>query len=690
MVLRTLPPKGTMIRANKPTLNSAMALTGSMQIKAGKTDADGSSSLPRFTILAYTGNIIQQGFGDVIVDLKGIKFPQVIPILMHHDAERPVGHSESIQLTEEGLVIEGVLSGDPDSDDVKQIIAMGNNGFPWQASIGASMDDYDFPEANALETVNGREVGENTLIVKASTLFETSILPLGADGDTSTQIAAKAIFDSHFSKEKIEMKFKEWLKANGFGDVTDETILANLKVVYENDLKLQKAIADSADQTSDVFSAQVEAVKAEMAELKVQLRASKIKEICGEHVELAKTAIEDGWTEKQVQAQVDHITKLEAGRATPAGHVKTGIASEEVIGIAAGLALGGKAEDAIKAGVAEKDVEEAQKVSILSFSDIARNLLMAKGINKTSYSKEEMIKASFSYTSIAGILSNSGYKAMIDAYQLAPENVTKVAFKRAFPDFKEQDLYRLNDSMVFEEVPATGEIKHGELSETNFKARIEQYAKQFVLTRKMIINDDLGALTDIMNALGKGASTAWQRNFWKLFIDDGGSFYSVGNKNLIASNALSIDGLTAAFAALESFVDSNGDPINVFDANGQVNLIVPQNLRTYAQQLARDTQVNETTTANKPKPTSNPHNGKLNVVVEPYLNNTALGAPSATTWYLQSGQLTSFVDGRLTGNEVPSLRSEVLPVGQLGVAYDGVFDFGASKQDPKGIIKNTA
>ncbi len=136
---------GKRIQAERPDIQAKLSIGGDLKVEAAKEE----NGLPTFTMLAYTGAVIGQGWGQTIVELSGMTFPQVIPILADHDSSRPVGHSTKITMTDKGLEIQGVISGDPQDESVRRIVAMGKNGFPWQASIGASIEKVEYNEGKS-------------------------------------------------------------------------------------------------------------------------------------------------------------------------------------------------------------------------------------------------------------------------------------------------------------------------------------------------------------------------------------------------------------------------------------------------------------------------------------------------------------------------------------------------------------
>ena len=84
----------------------------------------------------------------------------------------------------------GVVS--RDTAAAKEIVVSARNGFPWQASIGAGVEEFEFVKENQKVLVNGREFVGPVNVVRKATLGEISFVDLGADGQTSASVAAAA------------------------------------------------------------------------------------------------------------------------------------------------------------------------------------------------------------------------------------------------------------------------------------------------------------------------------------------------------------------------------------------------------------------------------------------------------------------------------------------------------------------
>jgi hypothetical protein len=171
---------------------NAIAFDAQIDIQAA-AEGQPQSGPPRFAMVGYTGGAMRlAGWRHpVVVDLTGMAIPsQKRPIRMNHDAGMGVGHTERVSIDNGQLVASGVVS--RDTPAARDVVAGGRNGFPWQASIGASVQEHEFVREGQSVAVNGRSFIGPINVVRKSVLGEISFVDLGADGDTTASIAAKA------------------------------------------------------------------------------------------------------------------------------------------------------------------------------------------------------------------------------------------------------------------------------------------------------------------------------------------------------------------------------------------------------------------------------------------------------------------------------------------------------------------
>jgi hypothetical protein len=169
----------------------ALALTGIATIEAVGENPDGSPKLPRFKMLAHTFKPVRVGgwYHPIVIVRAGLTIPrQSLPIRFNHSSEQGVGHTTSVAIEGGKLVAEGVIS--RVTEAARDVIESAKNGFPWQASVGTSVDRYSFVEAKRTATVNGVTYEGPLYVAHETTLNEISFVDLGADDKTSASVAA--------------------------------------------------------------------------------------------------------------------------------------------------------------------------------------------------------------------------------------------------------------------------------------------------------------------------------------------------------------------------------------------------------------------------------------------------------------------------------------------------------------------
>ncbi|MFM8223961.1 MAG: hypothetical protein ACKOJF_34095, partial [Planctomycetaceae bacterium] len=89
------------------------------------------------------------------------------------------------------LVATGVIS--RDTPIAREVVTSSKNGFPWQASVGAAVEEFEFIRESQSVTVNGRAWPGPVNVVRRSTLGEISFVDLGADGATTASVLATSL-----------------------------------------------------------------------------------------------------------------------------------------------------------------------------------------------------------------------------------------------------------------------------------------------------------------------------------------------------------------------------------------------------------------------------------------------------------------------------------------------------------------
>ena len=657
-------------------------LASAVELEAAAPEGE-PQKLRRFSMTAYTGGAMQlTGWRyPVVVDLAGLDAgKQLRPILLDHtrDVDFVMGQTDSLAVMNNQLIVAGQIMGD--SPKAKQVIALHDRGFAWQASIGARADQVEFVAEGKTALVNGHEFSGPVNIARRSTLGEISFVVLGADDNTSAQIAAQAASQS----KEIDMEFAEWIGAQGFD-------LATLDEKQETSLQAMYTASQKAGGMDASATAGKDATATAVADLRASLasetsRVAAIRKVCaGKHDAIEAKAIGEGWDETRTELEVLRAERPKA----PAIHARNENLDQKVL-VATACLAGNVSEQRLLQECGEPALEAAQKYRGIGIQDFFRLCARAEGreLPLCTGKGTEFIEAAFSTMSLPGILSNVANKALLDGYTFVEDTWRRVAKVATVSDFKEHTRYRLTDDMKYEKVGKDGELKHGKVGEQTFKQQIDTYGKTFGLTRQDIIDDDLEAFVELPRMFGIGAAEAIAEVFWTMVLENPSSFFSEPNKNYAegANTALSFDGLWIAYQMFLEQVKPNGRPLGLEPAI----LLVPPALRVSADQLMTSVKLNETTTANKPKPVDNTFAGKFRVEHSAYLSNTAVHANASNkAWYLLADpmRLPTFEVAFLNGIDRPTIEQTDMDFNKLGIQFRGYHDFGVREQDPRGAVK---
>ena len=630
--------------------------------------------------LAYSGGKMRL-FGwsrPVVVDLSGMNISGDVPLLTDHTnyTEGRIG-VVTATLTESGLEITGeIVAG---SDVAENIITQGKAGADWQLSIGAEVEAAELVQEGK-RVVNGIEHEAPFYHVTKSTLREVSVVAVGADKATHMKVTAK-----------LE------LKGNSIMEPKDTHKTATPSAV--------EAAAEPANPVTSEPAATVEAaapgtpvdVKAVAAEaVKVEReRVAMIKAVCnGEFAEIEAQAIAEGWDKNQVNEAV-----LAAFRKKqPIADVNVTIKKDKSMNakhIEAALSLrAGIDGDSLSKSMGEETVEAAAKDADMPLAGILAECMKLEGMSVPRSFDNAAIKAAFSTVSLPGILSNVAQKKLLQAYHAQPIIATKLCTTADLSDFKENQRYRLTDIGDLKPVGADGEIKDGGVAEEAAVNQLDTYAKKFCLTRKMIINDDLGAFLKVPTAMGNRAARLVDQLFFKRLMSnptmmDGKALFCAPHKNQVtgANSALSADSLKKAIQLFLNQTDRDGQPINVEPSI----LLVPTALKFLAQELTQGRALIMSGGAeNTVRPAINVLADEgLTVVSSPYLSNAKYDGASDASWYLfgKPGTVDTFEIGYLKGKRTPTVERGDLDFNVLGIWFRVFFDVGIREQDHRGMVK---
>jgi hypothetical protein len=618
--------------------------------------AGDEKQVPQFSMVAYTGGPMKiAGFTHpVVVDLEGLAIDrQNIPIRLDHNPKQGVGHTHRVAIENGQVVAEGFIS--RDTSWARDVANSGSRGFPWQASIGADILEAEFvPNGQSIQ-VNGRTFDGPLYVIRKSILKEISFVDSGADTHTSAQVAAQFDEDKTMKNETTEKEMDLQPEVTPEPAKTPEQVQAAATVASETNpvLEIRKQVAGETK------------------------RIQAIRTVCdGKFPDIEAKAIEEGWDVTKCELEVLRASRPKA----PAVHVQRSNSDPKIFEAVA-LMAAGVPDARMQVMYDAPSLEAADRLRGIGIQEYCERISGAGNFPRFRRDASGWLQAAFSTTSLPGILSNVANKMLLEGYNYIEDAWRRICKIASVNDFKEHTRYRMTGSFKFQQVGADGELKHGKLEEMQYGQKADTHGIMFALTRQMIINDDLGAFADIPRSIGMGAAEAIADAVWGLLLSNPNSFFSTAHKNYLegADTALSVDGLTAAEILFGEQTKPNGRPLGI----GPTILLVPIALKVIAEQLMKSVNLNETTTANKPKPQANPHVGKFDVVSSSYLSNTSFTGASSKAWYLfaDPNRLPALEVAFLNGVDRPTVEKTDADFNTLGIQFRGYIDFGVREQD---------
>jgi hypothetical protein len=670
------PNKGMSSEVDAESVPSSLRIVcddaSSIHLQASEAVEEGKLALRKFSMVAYTGGAMRLGGWPypVVVDLAGMRVTRKArPILKDHDRGSIVGHTDDITVSDSRLEVAGVISGV--GSTAQEVIATSENGFPWQASLGASADKVVFIPEGKTAMANSREFKGPVYIARKSTLGEVSFVALGADDDTEARIAAG------------QSEGDDDLDGEDSGDDTTESDDSELDPVNAS---LELSAQPKRTKTSGVVSKmRIEAA----AESK---RIAGIRKVCaGKHPEIEARAIEEGWSVTKTELAVLRIERPKV----PDQQASQSMYRREVLEAACCLSVGLNETQLLKQ-YGERTLHAADPIRNIGLRELVAECARLEGhdIPRVFGDGVATIRAGFSTMSLPGIMENVMNKTMLAAYENTPIAAFDLCSISTVSDFKEISRYRLLGTGGFEKVAPDGELKHGKLSEQKYSNKADTYGQILTLTRHDIINDDLNAFMDIPRQMGRSGAESIDDMFFTLLLGNVGGFFSTNNTNLLtgADTAFGANSLTRAKTTFRKQKAGPGSkpkdqkPINIRPEF----LVVPVEIETDAELLMGSAQLMIDASGQPTKiPVDNPHRNKYRVISMPHLSDTYYAGASAKAWYLFANPnvLPAFELVFLNGRRTPVIERVELPPNTLGMGFRSYIDFGVNSQDPRAAVK---
>lgn len=358
---------------------------------------------------------------------------------------------------------------------------------------------------------------------------------------------------------------------------------------------------------------------------------------------------------------------------TPA-QVTTG-ATPETFTRAAGEALYCRANPSVMPS------DAAREFMGLSVIELGRTILGRAGVLTTGMSPSAIVERMLTTSDFPAIMGDTVDRSLRAGYQAAPSALKAAARKSTARDFRRKTKLQISEAPTLQKVNEGGEFTHGALHDAKESYAIATFGRIISVTRQLLVNDDVGAFTDMAAKWGEAAADFEAQHLVDLLVsnsgagptmDDGTALFHADHGNLAGTAAaLSVASLGIARKSLRRQTGIAGRPINVRPRY----LIVPPELELTAEQLIASIQATTTDDVN-------PFGGKLDLLVEPRLTST-------TAWYLASDPAATegLEYSYLQGEEGPQIETK------QGFEIDGMsfkvrLDYGAAFIEHRSWFRN--
>lgn len=663
---------------------------------------------------------------------KGAEFPKgrQIPFLDSHNrysVKDQLGSARAITVNEDNITATLVFGKSASGEDA---LASVRDGHITDVSVGYEVLKKTYVPDGTTKTISGREFTGPVNVVTKWRLREVSLTPIGADAQAKLRgLDPAAVRFSQDERFEMNPELRALLVSRGMpAELNDEQAqrwlidnaakLGDQKPAPQSEQRQAQPAVDAAGLAAMV----AEATRKAVAEATAQREAfeADVRALC----ELAGLPYEFDNARKcaDVAAVRSHLTaaKAKAAESLPFGNVRvlsTGVdrlrddLQSTLIARAAESALNGDFQK-LQRYVSDDQRKAAQPFRHATLLDMATEFVRAQGINTLGLTREQIAQCAMFGPQVAGI---RGLRTDV------PMHTTG--------SFANLTLDAINKSMMigYTEVPATwrGPMRQGEsvadfktihrlrmggvpnLSVWNDAADPDRAsmadAREFYAVEcrslgvdfsyKLIVNDDMSALTRVPLALGDSAArtvnaVAWSQITSNAALSDGVALFSAVSgarkqKNLETG---SVTNYTTAINLLtQNMMTMRGE--NTPEGNQGPDILAlmpryicfPAALRGTLLQLLRS----ESDPSSTNSGVRNINTG-LVPIIEPLLD-----ADSATAFYLfaEPNRVDTVEVTFLQGQETPQIRS-VLSEEKLSMTYYVLQSVGAKALNHRGIQKH--
>lgn len=341
--------------------------------------------------------------------------------------------------------------------------------------------------------------------------------------------------------------------------------------------------------------------------------------------------------------------------------------------------------NAIRARAGVDKMDGANQFRGMRLTEIAKVCLERSGYSHKGLSELEMVKRAFtqSTSDFPVLLENAMHKTLLAAYSTAPDTWSRFCKIGSVTDFRAHNRYRTGSFGNIDALTELDEFKNKSIPDGEKESITASTKGNLInISRKTIINDDLGAFIGLSQMLGRAARRTIEADVYALLasnptMSDSVALFHSTHGNLAGTGAVvTMATIDAARQAMASQKDiSENDFLDLRPAIWLGPLAQGGNARS-----VNDAQYDPDTANKLQKP--NIVRGLLNDIVDtPRI--------TGTEWYLFADPMDAPVIevAFLNGDQEPFLDS-MEGFGVDGMQWKVRLDYGVAAVDWRGAYKN--
>lgn len=458
--------------------------------------------------------------------------------------------------------VEGELIGDArfaDTEDGNKAMKLVEQGHLTDLSIGFSPEEATRVSKGERFLFNGRSYGnddEDIRVITRAKINEASFCPIGADENSKVRKKTDEKEQSMSKENKAEQEPKEMER-------TASDIPAEVTPVVEKQEESVRAEQPKSEKVVERKEVNQEEIQRKAIEAE-RSRVSEINDICRNHNVDADEFIKNGETVDSVRkAILENLTNKYQNKGGNMPSTEPTIKKED--GLRSALENGmllRQSNDKAKVleGLTAEQAKDAKRFAGLSLNEMVREALRG---NVTGDRMADAQRA-LSTSDFPIAVSNVGNKFLLQGFEATQSEWRKFCSIGTVNDFRTHTAARRGEFGDLNEIGEGEGYKYLDApTERKEEYAAKTYGGKVMLTRQMIVNDDLQQFADLamdMGELGerKLSDLAFAQLTGNPTMGDGNPLFDAAHANLGSAAAIGIASFKEALVAMGTQKDITG------------------------------------------------------------------------------------------------------------------------------------